>query len=191
MSTLTNPPTRRWRCKSSTTPKPAATASATPPKASSCTAPSRPPSCPDCTPSCAPKKSKSAAVRKARPSSRPAPKEWSRRRKRTGDRNTSPPSSASKSSTTSPPPSPTSTATARGTPTPSSPKSLRHAWQFLRAVDSSSVIVNASTGFADGGEFGLGAEIGISTDKLHARGPVGLAGLTSQKYVVMGDGECR
>ena len=70
-------------------------------------------------------------------------------------------------------------------------QNLRHAWQFLRAVDSSSVIVNASTGFADGGEFGLGAEIGISTDKLHARGPVGLAGLTSQKYVVMGDGECR
>jgi glutamate-5-semialdehyde dehydrogenase len=67
----------------------------------------------------------------------------------------------------------------------------RNAKRFLKEVDSSSVYVNASTRFTDGGEFGMGAEMGISTDKLHARGPVGLEELTSYKYVITGNGQIR
>jgi Gamma-glutamyl phosphate reductase len=63
--------------------------------------------------------------------------------------------------------------------------------RFITEVDSASVMINASTAFADGFEYGFGAEIGISTDKFHVRGPVGLEGLTSQKYIVLGDGHIR
>jgi len=70
-------------------------------------------------------------------------------------------------------------------------RELRAAQQFTARVDSSAVMVNASTRFNDGGEFGLGAEIGISTDKFHARGPCGINELTSYKYLVFGDGQVR
>ena len=72
-----------------------------------------------------------------------------------------------------------------------SPSDAQAAEKFLNEVDSATVYWNASTRFTDGGEFGFGAEIGISTDKLHARGPMGLEELTSYKYVIRGDGQIR
>lgn len=70
-------------------------------------------------------------------------------------------------------------------------ENLTTAWNFLREVDSASVMVNTPTCFADGFEYGLGAEIGISTDKIHWRGPVGLLGLTAEKFIIMSDGVTR
>jgi glutamate-5-semialdehyde dehydrogenase len=68
---------------------------------------------------------------------------------------------------------------------------LRRAWEFADRIDSAAIMVNASTRFTDGGQFGLGAEIGISTQKLHARGPMGLAELTSTKWICLGEGQIR
>ena len=82
-------------------------------------------------------------------------------------------------------------ATARTTPRPSPRESYEHAQRWLREVDASCVLVNASTRFNDGGELGLGAEIGISTSKLHAFGPMGLESLTAKKWIVYGDGQVR
>ena len=89
------------------------------------------------------------------------------------------------------PPSPTSPATAPATPRRSSPATSRPADRFTREVDAAAVVVNASTRFTDGEEFGFGAEIGISTQKLHARGPMGLRELTTIKYVIHGEGQVR
>ena len=94
-------------------------------------------------------------------------------------------------STASTPRSPTSTNTAPATPRPSSTTNLAAAQRFTERVDAAAVMVNASTAFTDGEQFGFGAEIGISTQKLHARGPMGLPELTSTKWIVWGDGHTR
>ena len=125
-----------------------------------------------------------------------------RRRVRPGWRTTTSPTSSSPrsstasrcrsaSSTTSTPRSSTSAATAPATPRPSSPRTAAAARRFTAEVDAAVVMVNASTRFTDGGEFGFGAEIGISTQKLHARGPMALPELTTTKWVVEGDGQIR
>ncbi len=114
-----------------------------------------------------------------------------RRPRRTTAASTSPSTSPRPSYPTSTRRSGTSAPTPRGTPRRSSPTRSEAARRFTAAVDAAAVMVNASTRFTDGGEFGFGAEIGISTQKLHARGPMGLPEMTSTKYVVTGDGQIR
>ncbi len=133
------------------------------------------------------KKASNCAVASVpRRSSRPL-----QRLKKTGTPNTWRRSSRSAWSTVWIRPSSTLISTAPITPIRSSAKNLADTRRFVAEVDSSSVMINTPTCFADGFEYGLGAEIGISTDKLHARGPVGLEGLTCEKYIVIGDGQLR
>ena len=184
----TAPPTRRWRARSCSTPRCAGYRSAAPPRPCWSTAPSPARCCRRSWPICTSCRLRGARRRRGAARSIPPLR---RRPKRTGAPNISTRSSRCASSTASTARSSISRATARSTPNRSSPRTTSAAERFLREVDSAIVLHNASTQFADGGEFGMGAEIGISTNACMRAARSAPSSSRPTRYIVRGNGQVR